>query len=595
MKPFKTLSRLEIAKKFFAPTKWFKAIYMWVIIWWLMQWALVVWVTHLINIIIDAIQGQQPWNMSILISMFGVLFILYGINVYISSQHTLSAIIPISNKVIMQKYVRQFLELSPTYVESIWSWKRIHIMERWVDARSYLLEWIWRNLTKTWWRIIFSLIYVATIDLYYGLIATCVVMVAFVSHYQLQQRAFVFRKKRKDSTIDISKTLVRHIQSHIEIMQANKQDIEVEYYTWYAQDILWYNKHVMWYNGWGQMIAKTLIDLLRIASILLVSYGFYWTYISIADFVSMMMILALIDGTIWQASRMYVDMLRQYVHVEKLREVFDEAPESLQYSSWEDFIFDWWNIELKNITFAYDERDVEKDEEVENNERNMIFNDLSMTLQWWKKTALVWISWSGKSTLVKLIAWYLSPNVWMIEVDGQGLHEVSLKSYYAHIWYLTQEPNVFDGTVIDNLTYAISWEVNQEKLKEIIHLSKCDFIYDLPDGLETEIWERWVRLSWWQRQRIAIAKVFLKNPDIIILDEPTSALDSFSEEGITEAMHNLFAHRTVIIIAHRLQTVKEADDIIVLDQWKIAERGTHTNLVSAWWMYARMLELQSWF
>ncbi len=88
-------------------------------------------------------------------------------------------------------------------------------------------------------------------------------------------------------------------------------------------------------------------------------------------------------------------------------------------------------------------------------------------------------------------------------------------------------------------------------------MSKCEFIYDLPNGIDTEIWERGVKLSWWQRQRLAIAKIMIKNPKIIILDEPTSALDSFSEDKITKAMNNLFKWRTVIVIAHRLQTVKK--------------------------------------
>ena len=121
------------------------------------------------------------------------------------------------------------------------------------------------------------------------------------------------------------------------------------------------------------------------------------------------------------------------------------------------------------------------------------------------------------------------------------------------------------------------------------------FVYDFPNGLETEIWEKWIRLSWGQRQRLAIAKIFLKNPKIIILDEPTSALDSFSEEQITIAMHNLFKWRTVIIIAHRLQTVKSADDIILIEDGKVKERWTHASLVRKKWIYKKMLDLQSWF
>lgn len=123
---------------------------------------------------------------------------------------------------------------------------------------------------------------------------------------------------------------------------------------------------------------------------------------------------------------------------------------------------------------------------------------------------------------------------------------------------------MFDGTIRENLLYALSTDPSDEHLTEILQLAKCEFIFDLPSALDTEIGERGIRLSGGQRQRLAIAKIMLKNPHIIILDEPTSALDSFSEQEVTEAMNNLFQNRTVIIIAHRLQTVKHADEIILL-------------------------------
>ena len=178
------------------------------------------------------------------------------------------------------------------------------------------------------------------------------------------------------------------------------------------------------------------------------------------------------------------------------------------------------------------------------------------------------------------------------------------------MWYLTQEPSVFDGSIRENLMYGMNTGQTQgtaptdngsgescahPDLDEIIKLAKCEFIYDLEKWLDTEIWEKWIRLSWWQRQRLAIAKIFLKNPEIIILDEPTSALDSFSEEQITKAMHNLFENRTVIIIAHRLQTVKNADTIFVLENWKVVEEWNHNQLVEKEWIYKQMLDLQSGF
>jgi len=139
-----------------------------------------------------------------------------------------------------------------------------------------------------------------------------------------------------------------------------------------------------------------------------------------------------------------------------------------------------------------------------------------------------------------------------------------LQSYYGHIGYLTQDPLVFDGTIRENLLYALTTVPSDTHIQKILQAAKCAFIFDLPHTLDTEIGERGIRLSGGQRQRLAIAKIMLKNPEIIILDEPTSALDSFAEQEVSEAMNNLFTNRTVIIIAHRLQTVKHADDIILL-------------------------------
>jgi ABC-type multidrug transport system fused ATPase/permease subunit len=141
----------------------------------------------------------------------------------------------------------------------------------------------------------------------------------------------------------------------------------------------------------------------------------------------------------------------------------------------------------------------------------------------------------------------------------------------------------------------VSGETNEEEMIKALKDAECEFVFEFEKWIDTEIWEKWIRLSWGQRQRLAIAKVFIKNPEIILLDEPTSALDSFSEEKITKAMHRLFKWRTVIVIAHRLQTVKEADDIILIEDWKIVERWTHRELVAKKWIYKNMLDLQSGF
>jgi ABC-type multidrug transport system fused ATPase/permease subunit len=190
-----------------------------------------------------------------------------------------------------------------------------------------------------------------------------------------------------------------------------------------------------------------------------------------------------------------------------------------------------------------------------------------------------------------LIAGYLFPEKGSILIDGQALPHgrtvrtsktVSLESYYQHIGYLTQEPMVFDGTIRDNILYALpenDVDISHERIHEVLKLACCDFVFDLPKGIDTQIGEKGVRLSGGQRQRLAIAKIMLKDPQIVLLDEPTSALDSLNEQLITTALHNLFVGRTVIVIAHRLQTVKECDEILVIDEGKILQRGRHDELV----------------
>jgi len=286
----------------------------------------------------------------------------------------------------------------------------------------------------------------------------------------------------------------------------------------------------------------------------------------------------------------YQKVLDNFIHIEKLRDLIDTMPKILWYDKWVAFMYRLWNIQIKNMFFSY-------------NDKSPIFQDFSLTIKGWTKTAFVGESWGGKTTLIKLLAWYIRPDSWEIRIDKQvlfaskkwNIENVSLQSYYKSIGYLTQEPSVFDGTVYENLVYALNAEPIKSELEKVISLAKCDFIRDFENWLDTEIWERWVMLSWWQKQRLAIAKIMLKNPNIILLDEPTSALDSFNEEQITIALHNLFKNKTVVIIAHRLQTVIQADRILLFEQWKILEDGTHQELVQLDGTYKKMLDLQSGF
>ena len=154
---------------------------------------------------------------------------------------------------------------------------------------------------------------------------------------------------------------------------------------------------------------------------------------------------------------------------------------------------------------------------------------------------------------------------------------------------------MFDGTVYENLTYGIDdgAEITEDRVKEALQDAQCDFVFQLPDALNTEIGEKGIRLSGGERQRLAIARLFLEKPDIIVLDEPTSALDSFSESKISQALETLSQNKTLIVIAHRLQTVKTADTIVVLGKNTVLESGNHEDLLEKGGDYAKMVDLQS--
>jgi ATP-binding cassette subfamily B protein len=206
--------------------------------------------------------------------------------------------------------------------------------------------------------------------------------------------------------------------------------------------------------------------------------------------------------------------------------------------------------------------------------------------------ALVGPSGAGKTTLTYLIPRLYDPTDGVIRIDGHDVKDVTLDSLANTIGMVTQETYLFHDTIRTNLTYArpnaSSAEVEAAARAANIH----QFIVDLPDGYDTIVGERGYRLSGGEKQRIALARVILKDPRILVLDEATSSLDSESESLIQDALKRVMAGRTSIVIAHRLSTILAADLILVMDRGKIVERGTHEQLLAMGGLYSQLFETQ---
>ena len=221
-----------------------------------------------------------------------------------------------------------------------------------------------------------------------------------------------------------------------------------------------------------------------------------------------------------------------------------------------------------------------------------VLQDIDLTVPGGSVVALVGPSGAGKSTLTDLVGRFHDPTTGRITLNGTDLRRLALRSYRQLLGIVQQDVFLFDGTVSENLAYGRR-DASAAQIADAARRAHADeFIQRLPQGYETRIGERGVKLSGGQRQRLSIARAILADPAILILDEATSNLDTESEQLIQAAMQELLAARTTFIVAHRLSTIAHADLIVVLDQGRIRERGTHAQLLAANGMYAAMVERQ---
>lgn len=295
------------------------------------------------------------------------------------------------------------------------------------------------------------------------------------------------------------------------------------------------------------------------------------------DFIRFILIMFSVLGPVRLLSNVGVNLQKGVASAERVFNILDTNPNIIDKENAKDLASFDSLIELENVGFYYDSGDP-------------VLSNVSFTIPKGKVVAIVGPSGAGKSTIADLIPRFYDVQSGAVKIDNNDIRDLTLHSLRNKMGIVTQETILFDETIAFNISYGLSDYSESDLISAAKAANAYDFILEQPHGFKTMIGEKGVKLSGGQRQRIAIARAILRNPPILILDEATSSLDTESERKVQAALENLMQDRTTLVIAHRLSTIQRADKIIVLNEGKVAEEGTHETLLSQNGIYQQLYQ-----
>ena len=530
----------------------------------------------LIKHIIDTLQTQNREGMNYLPLLFCGLIIVHGIGAYFGNYYLAKVSVNVVHALRCEIF-DHYTHLPTSYFDSNNSGYMISRITNNVGQVTQATSDAVRTIVREGFTAIGLLIYLFYSNWMLSLVFVAITPIIVVLVAYVSKRLRTISKRIQESIGDMTHITSELVGGHRVVRSYGGEDYEKQRFL----DSSLYNRRQSLKLATTMAIHNPIMQFIIAIALSFLMYMalFFMKQSSVGEFVGYLTAAFLLPRPIRQLSDANGDIQKGIAAAESLFEILDEAPEVDEG----DYQVDRCKglLEFRNLTFQYDTA----------NEPALI--DINFIAQPGQTIALVGASGGGKSTLANLVSRFYTHHQGQILLDGVEINQYQLANLRKQIALVNQQVTLFNDTILRNIAYGSLATATRE---EITIAAKdayaMEFVSKMDNGLDTEIGENGVKLSGGQRQRLALARALLKDAPILILDEATSALDTESERYIQAALQKVMQNRTTLVIAHRLSTIESADVILVIDQGRIVERGSHAELIAKKGAYARLHSMQ---